>query len=106
MISLAATEAPDKSLLPGDARLLLVYFLKEAELNISLFECTSATYVELPKRMCQGPRGSEMVALCNTVLEVERAPRGEQDPCPPLFGTLPAPLSKSCLLSGLHLLRL
>lgn len=110
MVSLASTEAPDKGLLPGHARLLLVHFLKEAELNISLSQRTSVTYVKLPKRTCQGLRGSGMMALCSPALEMESAPRGvqgppalERGPCPlsAFVQNSPRPLSKSCLLSGL-----
>lgn len=42
MISIAATEALDKGLLPGNARLLLIYFLKEAEtehLSLRMYFC-------------------------------------------------------------------
>lgn len=100
MVSLASTEALDKGLLPAHARWLLVPFLKEAEVNISLSQRTSVTYVKLPKRTCPGPRGSGMVALCSPALEMESAPRGEQGPLPlrgdhvpspPLLRTLPGP---------------
>lgn len=45
---------------PGDARFLLVYFLKEAELNIFPFECTSVSCVT--NECVRGPGGSEMTA--------------------------------------------
>lgn len=82
MVSLASTEVLDKGLLPGHARMLLVHFLKEAELNIYFFKRTSVTYTKLPKGTCQGPRGIGMVALCSPALEVENAPRGAKPMSP------------------------